>query len=432
MASISHNKKTGRRTVQFVGRDRRRHSIRLGRVTARQAETAKGYIEDLVACLRTGSSPRPATADWVAAVPDIIRDRLERCGLVGPRQRAASPTLGQWLADYFDSRSDVKESTRTIWGHTRRNLLAFFGSKKALHEITPGDADAFRVFLKTEEGLADNTVRRRLGIAKQFFLAAVRRKLVSESPFEGQTASVRENPKRYHFVTRAETEAVLAACPGPEWRLAFALCRFGGLRCPSEVTRLTWEDVDWANRRFTVHPSKTEHHADGGIRIVPIFPELLPYFRDAFEAAEPGEVYCCPQYANGSQMYRKQFLKILKQAGLTPWPKLFQNCRSSRETELTDEYPVHVACAWIGNSPRVAAKHYLQVTEEHFQKAAQKAVQNPVQHRRAQDRAESALTPDTPAKTADTNPARDDAVQRKSSNSNLLGATGLEPVASSL
>ncbi|GAF95784.1 unnamed protein product, partial [marine sediment metagenome] len=82
-------------------------------------------------------------------------------------------------------------------------------------------------------------------------------------------------------------------------------------------------------------------------------------------------------------MYRKAMLKIIGRAVVKPWPKLFQNCRSSRETELTEEYPVQVVCAWIGNSPHVAAKHYLQVTEEHFgkavQKAVQKAVRNPVQ-----------------------------------------------------
>jgi hypothetical protein len=36
---------------------------------------------------------------------------------------------------------------------------------------------------------------------------------------------------------------------------------------------------------------------------------------------------------------------------------------------------MHVVCAWIGNSQAVAAKHYLQVTDDHFSKA----VQNPVQ-----------------------------------------------------
>ena len=34
--------------------------------------------------------------------------------------------------------------------------------------------------------------------------------------------------------------------------------------------------------------------------------------------------------------------------------------------ELAETYPLHVVCAWIGNSPRVAAEAYLQVTEAHF------------------------------------------------------------------
>ena len=40
---------------------------------------------------------------------------------------------------------------------------------------------------------------------------------------------------------------------------------------------------------------------------------------------------------------------------------------------------MHVVCEWIGNSQAVAAKHYLQVTDEHFLQASKEAVQNPVQ-----------------------------------------------------
>ena len=63
------------------------------------------------------------------------------------------------------------------------------------------------------------------------------------------------------------------------------------------------------------------------------------------------------------------FLRILRKAKVKPWPKLFQNQRSSRETELLKEFPVHVVCAWLGNTPRVALKHYAQVTDEDFKKA---------------------------------------------------------------
>jgi hypothetical protein len=137
------------------------------------------------------------------------------------------------------------------------------------------------------------------------------------------------------------------------------------------------------------HAVKTEHHDGGGVRVVPIFPELAPLFSEAFEAAAPGEVYCCPQYTDGSagMMYRKTVLAAMARAGVAPWQKLFVNCRATRATELAESYPVQVAAAWLGHSPAVAARHYLQTTEEHFtratyveaKQAAQKAAQQPPQ-----------------------------------------------------
>ncbi|MHC4541074.1 MAG: hypothetical protein ACYTEK_18640 [Planctomycetota bacterium] len=43
----------------------------------------------------------------------------------------------------------------------------------------------------------------------------------------------------------------------------------------------------------------------------------------------------------------------------------------TRGTELAEARPEHVVCTGIGNSKAVAKKHYLQVTEEHFEQAAQ-------------------------------------------------------------
>ena len=76
---------------------------------------------------------------------------------------------------------------------------------------------------------------------------------------------------------------------------------------------------------------------------------------------------------------------------LTPWPKPFHNLRASRETELAATFPLHVVCEWIGNSERIADRHYLQVTDEHFETAAggaaksdANALQNAVQTAAAQ------------------------------------------------
>jgi hypothetical protein len=66
---------------------------------------------------------------------------------------------------------------------------------------------------------------------------------------------------------------------------------------------------------------------------------------------------------------RTTFEKIVRRAGLQPWPRLFQNLRASRETELVETYPVQAVTSWLGNTPSVAMRHYLMTTEEHFEAA---------------------------------------------------------------
>jgi hypothetical protein len=55
--------------------------------------------------------------------------------------------------------------------------------------------------------------------------------------------------------------------------------------------------------------------------------------------------------------------------GVSGWPRLFHSMRASRQTELQREFPLHVVCSWLGNSPRIAQQSYLLVTEDDFAKA---------------------------------------------------------------
>jgi len=288
MASVSHNRKSGLRVLLVICPDGKRRRIRLGRATARQAEDVQRHVEHLAACKDTGSALPAGTAEWLGAAPEAMRARLALCGLAEGRARANVPTLKAWIDEYIEGRGDVKERTRGIYSDVGRNLLDYFAPLRTLDSITAGDVDGFAVYLRTRAKLADSTARRRMGIAKQFFRAAVRRRLLVENPFDGQAVSARANPKRMAFVSRADAAAVLATLPDAKWRLVFALARYGGLRCPSEIAGLKWSDISWESQRFTVHAVKTEHHGDAGIRVVPIFPELAGLLREAFEAAEPG------------------------------------------------------------------------------------------------------------------------------------------------
>ena len=435
MASISHNSKTGLRMLLVVCHDGKRRPIRLGRMTARQADDIKRHVEALASRKKSGEGLPDSTAEWLGAISDTLRSRLVLWGLAEPKAKPEPEpepepklTLGDFLADFMAKRADMKPSTRVALGQCVRYLTEYFGADKPIDAITPGDADEWRQYLirphRGRKGLADNTVRRRSGAAKQFFKAAVRKGFLPSNPFVDLKAAVRGNPAREYFITRAEAQKVLDACPDAEWRLIFALCRFGGLRCPSEVLTLTWDDIHWDTGRFTVHSPKTEHHEGGESRIVPLFPELLPHLREVFEAAEPGTVPVIQRYRHTNQNLSTKLGRILHKAGLTRWPKLYQNLRSTRQTELTNDWPVHKVCAWLGNSPAVAFKHYLQKpTDDDYEKAAQKAAQHP---------AVKCFT-EREGKTGDVQERPDlPQVTEVSTNvhKNRVGDTGLEPVTS--
>jgi hypothetical protein len=106
-----------------------------------------------------------------------------------------------------------------------------------------------------------------------------------------------------------------------------------------------------------------------GVRTVPIFPELRPLLDKAYDDASDGAEFVIARYRNPNKNFRTRFLRIIRRAGVTPWTKPFQNLRASRETELAATYPLHVVCAWIGNSATIAQKHYLQVTDDYFERA---------------------------------------------------------------
>ena len=379
----------------FLNADPKRKCIRLGGMPKRNAVQIKTQVELLIAAKDSGMAPESDTTRWAAERDSDLYGKLVQHGLVSPRVKPATFLLAAFLETYIAKRCDVKATTATVYGHTRRCLVEYFGADKPLAEITLADAEDWRRWLglaKREgeanaggQGLSDNTVRRRCGIARQFFHDAVRRRLISESPFaEMKGVVVRSNRSRDYFLTRQDAQAVIDACPDAQWKLIFAMSRFGGLRCPSEHMALRWGDVDWSNGRITIRSSKTEHHEDGGIRVMPLFPELRPYLEAVLEelladfdpkANRLSEQPIITRYRQSNINLRTQLCKIIGRAGLRPWPKLFQNLRATRATELADAYPAHVAAEWLGHTTQIADKHYRQTTEDHFDRANGKAQQ---------------------------------------------------------
>lgn len=75
---------------------------------------------------------------------------------------------------------------------------------------------------------------------------------------------------------------------------------------------------------------------------------------------------------------RTTFTKIIRRAGLDPWPRPFHNLRASLETDLCEVYPIQTVVAWLGNTPKVALNHYLMVRDDDFARAV--GSQNPTRN----------------------------------------------------
>ena len=446
MASIT-NEPNGRRTIQFVGIDGKRRSVRLGKVSKRVAETAKAQVEDLLACQRTGQPVTAETRRWLDSVGEELHARLAASGLVPKRVR---PTLGAFIGSYTADRTDVKESTRTVWSRSTKHLLAFLGNDIALCDVTPADAARLRRYLD-DRGLAEATARRTIGMAKQYFNAALKAKLITENPFADIPSAVPGNRARAYFVTRREVDALMAHSPDDQWRTLIALARYGAFRTPSESLLLRWGDVDLARSRVRVTSPKTEHHANGGERWLPLFPELLPHLGEVARADAADHDWVISRYRHSTVNLRTQLLRVMDRAGIKPWPRLWQNMRATRETELVEEFPAHVVSAWVGHSVAMAERHYLQVTDDHFKRAAAdsqgepakqvgggsepealSAVQKAVQHMQASGSVDSQRHPRQSASGAQNGDRHQDAACCEAKNLTEMGLTGFEPVTSPL
>jgi len=347
----------------------KRHTVRTGRCAKKNAETAKNMVERLVEARKLGTAIDGQTAEWLKAIDDKLRGRLVKVGLIDLPEVAM---LGPFLNGYIDQRrrrGDVTDSTIETWGHTRRNLVTYFGPDKDMRTITPADADDWAAWLRSHEGLAENTTRKRCQFAKTFLSVAVQRKLLPENPFGHLVGTVVAVPDRQFFVPRESVDALLDQCHGPEYRLLLIVARYLGVRVPSEIVPLRWQDVDWENMRIVITSPKTKRHRGGDKRLCPIFPEVAPALREAWEAAPDGSEWIFPSIRSVGKNLRTWLERAILRSGLTPWPRLWQNFRATRSTELADQYPSHVAAAWLGHTERIADRHYRQTTGAHYDRA---------------------------------------------------------------
>ena len=379
MASISTDK-SGNRRILYFDENRKRRVLYIGKVSERDAEGVQRRVESMLAARILGNAIDRDDARWLSESP-TIREKLERLDLIPSGKLQIDRrcmSMEEFLDDYIERHgASRKPATVAVWKQVVANLKEFMPEGIRINQITAGHAKEFHEKLKAR-GMATTTIHKRIQFARQFMHDAVDWKIIDENPFckvKTQKSSVKVN----EFVPREVVDKLMKKA-NPVWRVILGLSRYGGLRTPSETLSLRWDDIDWELNRMSIPEPKVEHHEGRGIRSCPIFPELRPILDEAFEifGDKSDYVVAAPQYraaANTAMGWknanlRSEMTRLLRRAGVSGWTRLFHSMRASRQTELQREFPLHVVCSWLGNSPRIAQQSYLLVTEDDFSRAA--------------------------------------------------------------
>jgi integrase len=348
--------------------NRRAQTLSLGRIRKPEAESYKLHLDRLILANNGAGTITAIDEEWIRERPDEIKGKLKALGLIESEAKQTQSFVSV-LDDYTERMRTWTAATVAAWKTHRRRAFLFFANRP-INGITTGDARDFKQFMLSEPlSLSENSARKTIGCCRQVCQWLIDHEKLAKNPFIGQPVGIGK-AKNQGYVPADRIAAILSSCPNNEWRLLFVFARFAGMRCPSEPFQAKWSAIDWDHGRMLIDAPKKKDQ-----RVIPLFPELRKYLEQYHaELPEFASDWILPNLRETSGSLHAPASKIIMRAKQPLWPRLFHNLRSSCQTDLCDKHPLAAVCAWLGNSATVAARHYLQVTEAHFEAATRTAI----------------------------------------------------------
>lgn len=176
-----------------------------------------------------------------------------------------------WFQAYV--KANTRPSTQIGYESTlRRALLPFFGGS-SLEDITTLSIETFKR-LQLDAGVSPKSLNNLLAVLRRSLVCAQEWGIIPMMP---RVQFLRVPEPRYQYLTREESERLLASEQRPEWRLFFLAALRTGMRT-CELLGLHWEDVNFEVGQLHVRRDLVSG-IEGGIkngrtRIIPLCDDL--------------------------------------------------------------------------------------------------------------------------------------------------------------
>ena len=146
----------------------------------------------------------------------------------------------------------------------------------------------------------------------------------------------------------------------------------------SEAFSLTWGHIDWERGRLSIPSPKTEHQGKSH-RVIPLFPDASPSPGRSLRGSARGQglpfpgrlagTRHAPRIVGPERTCEPHSLRSFVGLASSPWPQWGHSLRASCESDLAQSFPLATVTKWLGNTPSVALRHYVDPTEAAFDRA---------------------------------------------------------------
>jgi integrase len=294
---------------------------------------------------------------------DLRRD-LERLN-----NEAANVTLGEYLGTFLASSQHKSKSTQQKFDAIAKRIREEWpdGTGQKLRDVKP--SDVLQWLQLQRQRFASSTYNEYVQFIRRLFEAAVKDRIMIESPAADVSQAKRETPIRdtptwEQF--RAIVSDIRAQRLNADASQSADFCEFMGLSGlgNAEAAGLTWNDIDLKRNRIRVYRHKT----DTGFSI-PVYPQLRPLL----ERLHGGKDRITGERVFTVTDIRKALAGACKRLGYPHFTqRALRRCFITRAVELGIDFKTIASMQGHRDGGVLIAKTYSHLRNEHLDRMAER------------------------------------------------------------